>query len=101
MSGNNKPIKLMILDKDYTIACPDHERQNLIDCAEYLSEKMHSVRESGKIMGTEKVLVMTALNIVHELLQLQETDNTKYPDTDEDIQYLIDKIDLAMQEEKA
>ncbi len=97
MSGQNKPVKLMILDKDYTVACPESERQNLLDCADYLSEKMRVVRESGKVMGTERILVMTALNIVHELLQLQQN-GTSYPSDEssaEEIQQLIDKINAA------
>lgn len=94
----------MILDKDYTVACPESERQSLLDCANYLSDKMRSVRESGKVMGSERILVMTALNIVHELLQLQQNtqhiSNNSHLDENA-LQHLIDKIDLALVQEKA
>jgi len=99
MNGQNKAVKLLILDKAYTVACPESEQQNLLDCADYLSDKMRIVRESGKVMGSERILVMTALNIVHELLQLQQ--NASSPNNSQAIQSLIKKIDLALIREKA
>lgn len=79
-NGHSRPVTLKILDKDYVVACPEHEREQLRACADYLSDKMHEIRERGKTVGTERLLVMTALNIVHELLQYK-SQKSDYTDT--------------------
>ncbi len=63
-----QPINISILDKEYKIACPAGEQSALIASAEYLDEKMREVRDSGSIIGSERIAVITALNITHELL---------------------------------
>jgi cell division protein ZapA len=67
MSGRST-VSLHILDKDYVVACPEDECANLRASAEYLQKKMQEVKDSGKVVGTERILVMTALNIAHELI---------------------------------
>lgn len=62
------PINITILDKEYKIACPAGEQSALIASAEYLDNKMREVRDSGNIIGSERIAVITALNIAHELL---------------------------------
>ena len=72
-----KNVTLHILEKDYVVACPDNEQDDLVACATYLNEKIQEVRERGKVSGSERLLVMTALNIVHELLQ-HKTSKSRY-----------------------
>ena len=62
------PINISILDKEYKIACPSGEQSALLESAEYLDSKMREVRDSGSIIGSERIAVITALNIAHELL---------------------------------
>ena len=69
------PINISILDKEYKIACPSGEQSDLLASAEYLDNKMREVRDGGSIIGSERIAVITALNIAHELLnsnKLQE-----------------------------
>jgi cell division protein ZapA len=77
------PINISILDKEYKIACPAGEQPALLASAEYLDAKMREVRASGSIIGSERIAVITALNIAHELLntnkQQTELDNTLPP----------------------
>ncbi len=61
-------INISILDKEYKIACPSGEQPALLASAEYLDSKMREVRDSGSIIGSERIAVITALNIAHELL---------------------------------
>jgi len=61
-------ITIHILDKEYQIACDEDERHDLQRSAEYLDKKMREIRDSGKIIGTDRIAVMAALNISHELL---------------------------------
>lgn len=62
------PINIHILDKEYKIACPAGEQSALLASAEYLDSKMREIRDSGSVIGSEKIAVITALNIAHELL---------------------------------
>ncbi|HEY7775209.1 MAG TPA: cell division protein ZapA [Kineobactrum sp.] len=63
-----------ILDKEYQIACPEEQQAELITSARYLDKQMRSIRNSGKVIGLERIAVMAALNISHELLQASEQD---------------------------
>ena len=58
-----------ILDKDYRISCPRHEEAALIESAHYLDSKMREIKSTGKVIGVDKIAVMAALNIAHELIQ--------------------------------
>ena len=63
-----QPINISILDKDYKVACPVDEQSALLASAKYLDSKMREVRDKGSIIGSERIAVITALNIVNELL---------------------------------
>lgn len=62
------PVTVSILDKEYKVACPSGEKSALLESAEYLDEKMREIRDSGNILGAERIAVISALNITHELL---------------------------------
>lgn len=63
-----KNIEVTIMDRQYRVACPDDERENLMASVAYLDQKMREIKESGKIAGADRIAVMAALNITHELL---------------------------------
>lgn len=70
------PVTINILDKEYRIACPEEERDALVESARFLNEKMQEVRRSGKVVGMDRISVIAGLNIVHELLQYKaQVDN--------------------------
>jgi cell division protein ZapA len=71
-----KPVDITILGREFTVSCTDEERQGLMDAVNYLDSKMHEIRDSGKVVGVERIAIMTALNLSHELL------NTKTGDVD-------------------
>ena len=62
------PVTIRILDKEYQIACTTEERHSLLDSARFLDEKMKEIRNSGKVVGSDRIAVMAALNITHDLL---------------------------------
>jgi cell division protein ZapA len=72
MTETNPPIKVQILGKEYPIACPEDEQHDLLIAARYLDEKMRQIRDNGRVIGTERIAVIAALNIAHELLQAQQ-----------------------------
>ena len=63
-----KNVEVTILDRTYRVACADDERENLFASVAYLDTKMREIKGAGKIAGTERIAVMAALNITHELL---------------------------------
>ncbi len=65
------PVTISILDKEFRIACPPAEKDALLASAQYLDRKMREVRNTGKVVGIDRISVMTALNIAHELLNCQ------------------------------
>ena len=68
MPTSAKTIDITILGRSYKVACEDGERDALMRTAAYLDGKMGEIRKAGKISGTERIAVMAALNIAHELL---------------------------------
>jgi len=70
MSVNQEKIE--ILDRSYTIACPEDERHALLDSAKLLDERMRHIRDNDKVMGTERIAIIAALNIAHDLLVQQQ-----------------------------
>lgn len=71
MTESKTPITVHILGKEYAIVCPAEEEHALLAAARYLDEQMRSIRNTGRVVGTERIAVMVALNIAHELIQLQ------------------------------
>ncbi len=76
--NNKQPsaISLTILGKEYKIACDFDEQESLLESAKQLDEKMRKIRNAGKINGDDRIAVMVALNIAHEL-QLLKEDNLR------------------------
>ena len=61
-------VNIKILEKEYQISCPISERAALLSSAELLNTRMREIRDSGKVVGTERIALMAALNIAHELV---------------------------------
>jgi cell division protein ZapA len=62
-------VTVRILDKEYRVACPLEEQDSLLESARYLNNKMREVRDTGKVIGLDRISVMAGLNLAHELIQ--------------------------------
>ena len=62
-------VSVRILEKEYQFACPANERNDLLNAAEFLNAKMRQIRDSGKVVGLDRISVMAALNLANELLK--------------------------------
>jgi len=71
MAESAKTIEISLLGRSYKIACEEDERAALLEAVAYLDAKMGEIKKSGKVSGTDRIAVMAALNIVHELLSLK------------------------------
>jgi cell division protein ZapA len=71
MAEAGKTIEVQLLGRSYRVACADGEREALLQAVAYLDGKMNEIRKSGKVMGAERIAVMAALNVAHELLSVK------------------------------
>ena len=62
-------VSVRILEKEYQFACGVDERAALLASAEYLNSEMRKIRDSGKVVGLDRIAVMAALNMANELLR--------------------------------
>ena len=96
MSEAAKPVSVTILDKEYLIACSEEERDLLNDAASLLNDKMQEVKTSGKIIGSERIAVLAALNIAHEMLAYKNENQDYTSNVDGVVRRIQDKIDDAL-----
>ena len=68
MSDNTIPVSVRIMEKEYKISCPEGEHTSLLASAKHVDKSMRKIREGGKALGAERVAVMAAINIAHEML---------------------------------
>jgi cell division protein ZapA len=69
MSKPLQPVTLNIHGKEYRIACADNERDKLLQAAQLLDQQMRKIHETGKVSGSDRIAVLAALNIAHDLSQ--------------------------------
>ena len=71
MSADARQVTVQILDKEYRVACQPQEEKDLFEAARYLNNKMQEIRDRGRVIGIDRIAVMAALNLAHDLLQCQ------------------------------
>lgn len=98
MSQESSSLDVFILDKAYKIACPPSEQDNLRRSAQYLDRKMREIRGTGKVIGLERIAVIAALNISHELLSLRQQ-QAGHAASPEHIAQLLQKLETALRED--
>jgi len=90
MSTNT--VTVTILDRDYQVNCNAEERESLLNSARYLNDRMREIKAGGSVIGLERIAVMAALNITHELLQ----EGSEKGANNVQLKRLSDKISRAM-----
>jgi cell division protein ZapA len=94
------PVTVKILDKEYMIACQPNEHATLLESSRHLDQKMREIRDGGKIIGTDRIAVMAALNITHELLEHQRETESGDATTSKRFLMLQSKIENALSANK-
>ncbi len=69
---DNKTVNIHILDKDYQVSCPSEESDALINSAKKLNSQMQTIRNSGNVIGVERIAVMAALNLTYEISKIEK-----------------------------
>lgn len=98
MPEDNAPntLNVQILGKDYRVGCPEGEEENLRNAARHLDKQMNDIKRGGKIIGTEKIAVMVALNLANDLLQLDRIQDQKLARTSQKIEFLTKKVEQIL-----
>ena len=68
MNAEPKGLQINVMGREFRVACPEDEQKGLLEAVDYLNRKMTEIRDHGKIIGIERIAIMAALNIAHELL---------------------------------
>jgi cell division protein ZapA len=90
-------VTVRILEKEYFISCPQDERAALLDSAEYLNKKMREVRDTGKVVGADRIAVIAALNMANELLRLRKQDVEIQGAVSGRVKHMRERIETALQ----
>ena len=94
---SNKGVNISIMGRDFQVACPPQEQEDLLEAARHLDRNMKEIQKSGKIIGAERCAIMAALNITNDLLQLRKTTLGENK-VKEKLVNLQQRIDQALQE---
>lgn len=99
MSSATKTLDIKILDRELRVACPEEERDELLDSVAYLDRKMREIRDAGKVTSVERIAIMAALNITHELLSVKVGRGFDLADFKRRISAMETAIDQALAEQ--
>jgi cell division protein ZapA len=91
-------VSVRLLDREYQVACPQDERSDLLDSAEYLDSKMREVRDSGKVAGLDRIAVISALNLANELIKLRRNGSTVDADLGAKLRTLRERVESALEQ---
>jgi len=98
MSNATDSVNITILDKEYRIVCPPEEREILYRTAQYLNERMREIHQARKAIGTDRIAVLAALNITHDLLELREKQGQLDTNMTKRLEMLVEEIDRVIED---
>jgi cell division protein ZapA len=90
-------VSVRLLDREYQVACPMDERSDLLDSAEYLDGKMREIRDTGKVVGLDRIAVIAALNIANELIKQRKTGTFVEGDLGARLKTLRERVESALE----
>ena len=99
MRPNAQGVNVTIMGREFSVACPEKEREALTLAAMHLDRRMREIQKSGKVVSLERCAIIAGLNIMHELLNVfaKTEENEKISAR---MKLLHEKINSAMQEQK-
>src|SRR6202167_4939141 len=97
MSDTQARVSVRILEKEYHITCPIEERSDLLDSAEFLNMKMREIRDSGKVVGLDRIAVIAALNMANELIRFRNRDSNLESDVGGRLRILRERVESALE----
>jgi cell division protein ZapA len=89
-------VSVRIMDKEYVVACPYDERSALLDAAEFLNARMREIRDTGKVVGLDRIAVMAALNLAHEFLKGKDRESRLDNGVGQRVRALRERVESAL-----
>lgn len=96
MKEDQIPVNVRILDKEYRIACLPEEQDGLLSAAQLLDRRMREIRQTGRVIGGDRIAVLAALNVIYELMQQHTRERRTSGGTLDRIQRLQQRIEWAL-----
>jgi cell division protein ZapA len=90
-------VSVRIMEKEYLVACPYEERSALLDAAEFLNGRMREIRDSGKVVGHDRIAVMAALNLAHEFLKGKDRESKLDSGVGHRVRALRERVESALE----
>ncbi|WP_137936417.1 cell division protein ZapA [Chitinivorax sp. B] len=95
-----KNLDITIMGRDFRIACPEQEETSLMMAVELLDDRIEQIKSAGKVVGADRIAIMAALNITHEMLNLKMANSdVGMAEFRQRIQHMQEIIDQAMLEQ--
>jgi cell division protein ZapA len=95
MSGPSEPVTVHILDREFHVACAPEERPGVVAAARYLDDKMREMRNAARTAGLDRIAILAALNICHELLDERQRGSGESRELAEKLQAINLKLERA------
>jgi cell division protein ZapA len=95
--GEPARVSVRIMEKEYMVACPYEERSALLDAAEFLNGRMREIRDSGKVLGHDRIAVMAALNLAHEFLRGKDRESKLDSGVGHKVRALRERVESALE----
>ncbi len=90
-------VNIRILEKEYQVSCRADERMALLDSAELLNTRMREIRDSGKVVGLDRIAVMAALNMANDLLHAETDGETLDQSASQRLRSIRERVESALQ----
>jgi cell division protein ZapA len=96
----SSPVTVNILGKEYQVACPEEQKPALIASAKMVHDNMEKIRSTGKVVGLDRIAVMAALNLAHDLFELQNSGDNQHDDVNDKILQLKERVSAFLDEDR-
>jgi cell division protein ZapA len=90
-------VSVRIMEKEYVVACAYDERSALLDAAEFLNARMREIKDSGKVVGLDRIAVMAALNLAHEYLKGKDRESKLDSGVGHRVRLLRERVEGALE----
>lgn len=96
MNDRMARVSVRILEKEYQVACLPEERSALLDSAELLNARMREIRDAGNVVGLDRIAVMAALNLAHELLKLRNHGDAAQSEVGRKVRQMRERVESML-----
>jgi cell division protein ZapA len=100
VSNDTARVSVRILEKEYQFACPAEEQNDLVRSAEFLNARMKQIRDTGSVVGTDRIAVMAALNLANDLLKGRNRDMSQESRLGTRLKTLRERVESALEDGK-